>query len=230
MNYWDEIMQDDVYIIIDDGWKANTYRILEKNKKGKEIDKGWTCDILPKSIVIDEYFKDEKKEIEELENKKEEAVRQMEETQEENSGDEGLLEDSKTDKGTLTKTSVSKRIKETTDSEEKELLQKYLKLIESEADYKKQIKIKEKELDDKLLAKYPELSEGEVKDLVVNKKWLKYLSEAINDEQEKISQSLSQRIKELAKRYKSTLLEIEGGVEEYERKVKSHLEKMGFKS
>lgn len=229
MDYWDETMQDDVYIIIDDGWKANTYRILEKNKKGKEIDKGWTCDILPKFIVIDEYFKDEKKEIEDLESKRDEVVRQMEEMQEENSGDEGLLEDAKTEKGTLTKASVSKRIKETTDSEEKELLQKYLKLIESEADYKKQIKAKEKELDDKLLEKYPTLTEEDVKDLVVNKKWLKYLEDSINDEQEKILQSLSQRIKELAKRYENKLSEIEEDVEVYEKKVKEHLEKMGFK-
>jgi hypothetical protein len=28
-----------------DGWKAETYRIIEKDKKGKEKDKGWTCDL-----------------------------------------------------------------------------------------------------------------------------------------------------------------------------------------
>ena len=47
MDYWAEIMQDDCYLIAADGWKAETYRIIEKDKKGKEKDKGWTCDLVP---------------------------------------------------------------------------------------------------------------------------------------------------------------------------------------
>ena len=35
MNYWDEVMQDDCYIIAADGWKAETYRIRVENKKKK---------------------------------------------------------------------------------------------------------------------------------------------------------------------------------------------------
>jgi len=40
MDYWAETMQDDVYIVAADGWKAETARIIEKDKKGKEKDKG----------------------------------------------------------------------------------------------------------------------------------------------------------------------------------------------
>jgi type I restriction enzyme M protein len=41
MNYWNEVMQDDLYQIAEDGWIATPYRIIEKNKKtGKETDKG----------------------------------------------------------------------------------------------------------------------------------------------------------------------------------------------
>lgn len=43
MDYWVEAMQDDCYLIATDGWKAETYRIIERDKKGKEKDKGWTC-------------------------------------------------------------------------------------------------------------------------------------------------------------------------------------------
>jgi type I restriction enzyme M protein len=46
MDYWTETMQDDCYIIAVDGWKADTYRIIEKDKKGKEKYKGWTCDLV----------------------------------------------------------------------------------------------------------------------------------------------------------------------------------------
>src|SRR6202049_779418 len=45
MDYWAETMQDDCYLIAADGWKAETTRVLVKNNKGKEEDKGWTCDL-----------------------------------------------------------------------------------------------------------------------------------------------------------------------------------------
>ena len=35
-----------------DGWEAETYRIIEKDKKGKERDKGWTCDLVPKGLIV----------------------------------------------------------------------------------------------------------------------------------------------------------------------------------
>ena len=36
MDYWSETMQDDCYIIAADGWKAETYRIVQTDRKGKE--------------------------------------------------------------------------------------------------------------------------------------------------------------------------------------------------
>lgn len=41
MDYWAETMQDDCYLISADSWKAETYRIIEVDKKGREKDKGW---------------------------------------------------------------------------------------------------------------------------------------------------------------------------------------------
>src|SRR5690242_5677681 len=52
MDYWAGTMQDDVYLIAADGWKAETSRIIEKDKKGKEKDKGWTCDLIPKVLIV----------------------------------------------------------------------------------------------------------------------------------------------------------------------------------
>jgi hypothetical protein len=56
MDYWAEVMQDDCYIVAADGWKAETYRILVENKQKKMVDKGWTCDLVPKDLVINRYF------------------------------------------------------------------------------------------------------------------------------------------------------------------------------
>jgi len=233
MDYWDEEMKDDVYMTIENGWEAKPRRIIEKNKKGKEIDKGWTCDILPKEIVINEFFKQEKGEIEELEAKKEDRERQMEELKEEHSGEEGILEEVKNEKGNITKKNLQLEINELNWNSEEfkedlEILQKYLNLINEQAKIKKQIKKKEKELDDNLLKKYAELSEEDVKELVVDKKWLKRLEEMLNDELDNILMSLTSRIKELAERYAEPLPNIEQEVEDYEKKVKEHLKVMGF--
>ena len=59
MNRWNENMRDDLYIIALDGWVAKTRRVTEKKKK-KEVDKGWDCDLVPKNLVINRYFKDKK--------------------------------------------------------------------------------------------------------------------------------------------------------------------------
>ncbi len=147
-DYWDEEMKDDVYMIIENGWEAKTYRIVEKNKKGKEIDKGWTCDILPKEILIAEFFNREKNEIEELEAKREEIQQRMEEMKEEYGDEEGILGEVKNDKGNITKNDLQQKIKElkwnpSEYKEELEILTKFLDLMNEEANIKKMIKDKE---------------------------------------------------------------------------------------
>lgn len=230
MNYRDEVMQDDVYMIIENWWKAEAYRIIEKNEKtGKEKDKWWTCDLVPKQLVIDNYFDTDKKAIEDLEAQRDEVTRQIEELEEEHGGEEGILE---WEDGKINKAIVAKRIKEIKSDanfkDELEILDKYLSLVEQESDLNKDIKAKEKTLDDKLLKKYPQLTEAEVKDLVVHKKWLARAFENITGEQEKVSQTLAQWLKELATRYLHTLPEIEKNVAGYESKVKAHLKEMWF--
>ncbi|MDG1898004.1 MAG: hypothetical protein P8J37_24140 [Fuerstiella sp.] len=56
MDYWSDVMQDDVYQIAAEGWRAETYRILVKDKKGKEKDKGWACDLVPKPLIVARNF------------------------------------------------------------------------------------------------------------------------------------------------------------------------------
>lgn len=228
MDYWDEEMKDDVYMIIENGWNAKTCRTIEKNK-----DKGWTCDILPKEIVVNEFFNEEMREIEELEEKMEEIQQEMEEMKEEYGGEEGILEEVKNDKGNITKKDLRLKINElkwnpSEFKEELEILIKYQNLMNEESKIKKKIKEKEKELDEKLLKKYAELTEDDVKYLVVEKKWLKRLEEDLKDELDNIILGMVNRIKELAERYAETLPEIEQEVEEYEKKVKEHLKVMGF--
>ncbi len=229
MDYWDETMKDDVYMIVENGWNPNPK--IEFDKKGKL--KHWDSDLLPKQIVIDEYFEQEKQEIEQLEQQMEDYARQRQELAEEHSGEDGILEEVKNDKGNITKDLLKQKIRELkseADDYERELeiLEKYLDLLNTETDIKRLIKQKQKDLDRRLLEKYGELDPEQVKDLVINKKWLKALRNSINEELDDIIMQIINRIKELYERYQTPLPQIESQLKDLEQKVKQHLKTLGF--
>jgi len=228
MTYWNETMQDDAYLIVSNGWQADVTPI--KNKKGKQT--GWESALLPKELVINRYFKEDKSSLEDLNSQLDEVSAQMEELSEEHSGDEGLLEDAKTEAGNLSKTSINARLKDKSnppDEDEIKVLMQYLQLLNKEAGIIKSIKNLEAELDQKLFKKYQQLTEDEVRQLVVEDKWLTTLEELVQSELDRVSQKLTSRIKELATRYESTLPELDKEVSELTKKVEGHLQKMGFK-
>lgn len=232
MDYWNDIMKDDVYLLVEDGWVAKTKRVLEKNQKGKEVDKGWTCDLIPKQLVIDTYLATEKTELNEVMAKLESTQAEITTYQEEHAGDEGLLSDATNDKGTITKTTLTQYIKEIkADPAEKEALvlaNALLKLFTEDAALKKQMKAKEAELDDLTLKQFGLLTEQEVRTLVVDDKWIASLSALMQSEIDAISQRLTGRIKELAERYQNTLGELTTSTKTLEENVSAHLEKMGL--
>lgn len=232
MDYWESTLKDDVYLVVEEGWKATVKRIVEKNKKGKEIDKGWTCDLLPKTLVTDTYLSTEKEQLQELQNQLESTSATIVSLQEEHTVEGGLLEDATSDKGTFTKTIITAFIKNNkTDSTEKEAVAKANEVLQAytkEAKLKKDIKTAETNLDALLLKQYAELTDGEVLDLVVNLKWLAYLQNALQTEVESISQSLTSTIKTIAERYSQTLTQLNQKVTLLETQVQTHLNKMGL--
>jgi len=228
MTYWNETMQDDCYIISADGWVAETYRIVVENKAKKKVDKGWTCDLVPKDLVINMYFQDEKDVIVTFESEKENIAAELTELEEEYSSEEGFFaEMEKMNQGKI-KNRI-KELKEETDiNEELAVLNSYLDLLAKQTATNKQIKDAEKQLDLKLYAKYPTLTENEVQILVIGDKWIHTIENTIKDEINHISQRLTNRIKELAERYEAPLPTLDKEVKDLEGKVNVHLEKMGF--
>jgi type I restriction enzyme M protein len=233
MDYWAETMQDDCYLIAADGWKAETYRVIETKKgkdgkPGKEVDKGWTCDLIPKSLIVACYFVKEQEAITALEAELESLAAQMTELEEKHGGEEGLL--SELEK--VNKANVTARIKEVKGDkearDEAEVLNNWLKLSNQEADLRKNIRKAETELEIKTYEKYPELTEGEIKTLVVDGKWLATLDIAIHGEMDRVSQALTHRVKELVDRYETPLPQMVNHVVDLESKVDGHLKKMGF--
>jgi len=228
MDYWAETMQDDGYLIADDGWKAPTYRIVEKDKKGKKKDKGWACDLVPKQLIVDRYFAVMQAAIRSIETELESVGAQLAELEEEHGGEEGAF--AELDK--VNKANVAARLKELKgDKEAKDeiaALTAWRKLNEQENELKKALKEAETELDTLCLAQYPKLSENEIKTLVVDDKWLAALDKDIHSEMDRISQALTQRVKELAGRYETPLSALEANVAVLHDKVAAHLRKMGF--
>jgi type I restriction enzyme M protein len=228
MDYWAETMQDDCYLIAADGWKAETYRIIEKDKKGKERDKGWTCDLVPKTLIVSRYFAKEQESIDQLASELENVTARRTEVEEENSGEEGAF----SGLGKVTKANVTARLKEIKGDDEANdeaaVLNEWLRLAEEEASLKKRHKEAESALDAKAYAQYPKHSEVEIKTLVVDDKWLAALEADIHGEMDRISQALTQRVKELAERYETPMPHMINRVAELEAKVNGHLKRMGF--
>lgn len=235
LSYWIETMQDDCYIVSVDGWVAETYRItIEGKGKGKDgkkktIDKGWTCDLVPKELVINRYFDTEKKALENLESQKESTASEITELEEEHNTEDGYFgEIEKISKATVTKKHKELENEGDADKEELKVLKQYIDLHTKLSDTNKKIKQAEKELDEKLYAKYPTLTEKEVKQLVVDDKWMQTIETNIKVDIDHISQRLTNRIKELAERYAIPLPQIDKEVTDLESKVNTHLTKMGF--
>jgi type I restriction enzyme M protein len=228
MDYWDATLRDDAYLITEDGWQAQPYRIVETDKKGREKDKGWTCDLLPKPYIVARYFAAEQAAIERLSADLEAVAAKLAELEEEHGGEDGAL--SSLDK--INAANMKDRIKEigkdADAADELAVLKQWLQLATDEAALKRQLREAEAALDARAYAHYAKLSEAEIKDLVVDDKWLAALDTAIHGELDRVSQSLTQRVKELAERYETPLQQLTDRVAELEARVSRHLEKMGF--
>ena len=228
MDYWAETMQDDCYLLSANGWIAEPTQIIEKDKKGKLKNKGWLCDLVPKQLVVARFFPSEQEAITSLEVQLETIKAQLAELEEEQSGEDGFL--GALDK--INKTEVSARLRKIKDDPEAQdeitILQEWIKLNETESALKKQIKDASDALDKLAYEKYATLTEEEVKTLVVDDKWLTAISEGIKKELDRVSQSLTGRMRQLAERYATPLPQLVAEVQELSAKVAEHLRKMGM--
>lgn len=228
MDYWAETMQDDCYLIASEGWMAETTSVLVKDKKGKEKDKGWACDLVPKELIVARYFSEHQQAILELETGLETVTIQLSELEEEHSGEDSVFAElEKINKGNVT--ARLKEIKGDAEAANEEtVLKQWITLNKRQAEAKKAIKTVEAELGDLAYQKYPELSGDEIKTLVVDDKWLAVIGSDIHSEMDRISQMLTARVKELAERYQTPLPQQAEIVADLQQKVDAHLERMGF--
>lgn len=147
-----------------------------------------------------------------------------------------ILEVAYTDKRTVTKTSVAYAlgiarseapVPDVYADDYKELKAAF-KLAKKSEESTKLIKEMDKELDKKARKRYLTLTDDEIIELLINKKWYDTIGVGINELYATISYQLSDRIIELSKRYKNPLPNIMKQTADCEIEVKKYLERMGF--
>jgi type I restriction enzyme M protein len=206
---------------------AKTSRILETDKKGKTKDRGWTCDLVPKPLIVARYFAKEQAAIEALQAELDAASASQNELEEEQGGDDGVF----AGYDSITAAGVKDRIREIGNDrdgvDELKLLRTWLDLGTRIAALKKQIREGEVALDTQAYEKYPALTQADIQSLVIDDKWMATLASTVQGELDRVSQTLTGRIRELAERYATPLPTLTNEVMALAVKVEGHLEKMG---
>ena len=247
MDYWAESMQDDAYLIAADDWVKGAQPREIVRVKGKNNKLTWPephdylkgrrrfkSDLVPAPILVARYFAAERSALEALDDRLAALEHQLDEMREENGGDDGLLAEvieGQGDKQKITAKAVNARLKEIGNdpfhADERSALKHYADLLKQQSGSKAKRKAAQEDLDQKIDAKYPRLSEVEIKTLVVDDKWTACLSTSVQSEIDRVSQTLTGRIRQLAERYATPLPKLTEKVEGLAARVDEHLKKMG---
>jgi type I restriction enzyme M protein len=249
MDYWAAIMQDDCYLIADAGWVAGAKprEIMQvKNKEGKLVwsekedfkrgKRRFKSDLVPADLLIARYFAAERDAIAALEADIANIEQQLDEAREEqnNEGELLLAEANEANDGEppkVTAKSVKAALKKIgNDSEEAQAchaLQAYATLLDQFDATKKKLKAALDDLDAKIEAQYPTLTVADIQTLVVDDKWLATMTHAVQGELDRVSHTLTSRIRQLADRYATPLPQLNAELTTLAARVDEHLKKMG---
>lgn len=206
LNYWADVMQDDCYMIANDGW---TYPEVKASKPGKGDKKKAimydeiVCDLLPVNIVLAEYFTAETDEIAKLSEQIEQKQVALDDLLEQAGDDE--------DEQNEVKKSAEYKIID----KEKTALNKTLKE-------------KRTELTKAVVKKYAVLTEDEIKTLVVERKWLRSVIGGCEALMQNVTHQIATDVTALVERYEITLGATESQVKDLEQEVLLSLKEMGF--
>ena len=238
LSYWNETMSDDVYLLVQDGYKA--IRDIEvfmktstkKKKDGTEIkqekETGWDGKLVPKSLIIEMFFAAKQKAIDDMDTVIAAAQAELDEMLE-NAEEDSVIKDVLKDSGNLDKPELKKKLKDKDlDVDDKAELTTLQTLVTRVDEGTKTVKGLRDALDRKARAQYPKLTEAVCVELLLNRKWYRAMISGIYALYTAVSHRISDRVTELNERYEQTLPELEAEVAQLEGKVKSHLERMGY--
>lgn len=273
MDYWNETMQDDVYLVTTEGWQAGRRLRLASQKETpdfstKQASKTFRYigELIPGDLVLAKFFGSAWSNLKRGEAKIAEWTLRREEFEEEHCVDGGFLAGLEGKNG-ITKSNVQQRVMELKGAilneyapgtqqheqaksikkttfvasnwtqgifdesgffEELDILYSYLCIVEGES-----VRIKAYRQDQDILYKavikqYSELTDNEIRSLVVVDKWLARIKAAVESEVQKLTYVLAGRVRKLEERYAHTLPELEREIDILSPRVEEHLKKMGL--
>ena len=243
MTYWHSTLHDDVFLIMNDGWleaakPRNT--IEDKDRKlsetpdlvigsGRNAQK-YKMDLVPPALIVSRYFAEDQANVDGLTAEAAASTRAVEEYVEEHAVEDGLLADAMDD-DKISKALASARLRiarrEKADQDEIGALERVIKLYDSEAAAKKAVKDAQAELDLATLKKYGDLSEADVKSLVLDDKWDATMTRKVAGEVNALTLALVTRIQQLGERYAKTVGDLAHELVQLEARVGRHLADLG---
>lgn len=133
----------------------------------------------------------------------------------------------------LNQTTIKYRLREVANyaplpKETIDLYSQYISLNRKLTDAKADVKEKIATLTKLVVAKYPKLTESEIKDMVINDKWHTAIVGGAIDAAFNVSIEIEQQVNDLVNRYARRLSDIDASVRNLENRVNNHLAKMGF--
>lgn len=240
MTYWHGTIHDDVFLVMNEGWHAAARprpTILDKDGKLSETPDlvigsrrsaaKYKTDLLPPSLIVARYFAEQRADVEDLHAVAEEASRLVKEYLEEHAVEEGLLSEAM-EGDQVSKTLAQARLKEAkregTDPDEVAALEHVVGLYNDESAAKRAAKDTQTELDVVTLKQYGELSDRDVKSLLLTDKWSATIAAGIAAEVESLTFGLVGRILQLGERYAETVEELDVELSTIASRVASHLD------
>jgi type I restriction enzyme M protein len=243
LDYWHAAMHDDVFLVMNDGWvgAARPRKTIEdQDRKLREtpdlvIGSGrgatkYKMDLVPPPLIVARYFADQQAKLDDLNLKAEEATSAVEEYVEEHAVEDGLLADAMED-DKVTKVLATVRLKEAkregSDPDEIKALEHLIGLYNDEATARKAVKDAQAAIDLATLDKYGDLSEDDVKTLVLDYKWQANVASRIAAEVDSLTLALVDRIHALGVRYAETVGALDVELQQLEGTVARRLADMG---
>jgi type I restriction enzyme M protein len=227
MNYWAEAMQDDCYMVSRDGWK-----VALRDTKKKSTFEDLECDLLPVSVVVNKFFDADYASILAKRGEVEQLSGEIDALPEENPDafDEGLYEMLEKVNETNVKKAVATQKKHTVDADAntEKVWNQYLSLCGKKKEASKALAAQVETLTDKVRKKYDALTADDIRDLVINDKWLQELKGRSEAENKRVCESISSQVLVLNERYAKPLPAINEDIARLSGEVDGFLMAMGI--
>jgi type I restriction enzyme M protein len=244
LNYWADVMQDDCYMVANDGWTYPEVKAIKRketiNKKTKKTEvkelacmyDEIVCDLLPVHILLSEFFTKETDEITALEAQVESKQSELDGIVEQNidvfNGDDSTegseIKVKPADVRKVIKNAKSNGIPEA----DVKVLKEWLAISDKMDAQNNLLKQLRSDLTDAVVEKYASLTEHEIQILVVERKWLDTVINDCNALMRTVTHSIANDTTELVDRYKDTLVSLSDDVAKGEAEVNEYLKEMGF--